>query len=164
MPIDPVETLYYRRARFATRLPRARFYVRAHYWLDAREADLWRVGLTRFATRMLGDLVEGRFHPQVGDRVEVGQAIGWIEGFKAVSDIFCAVTGDFVRANPGLERDTTLVDNDPYDLGWLYEVRGAPEPGRLDVHGYIVLLDETIDRMLSQTDEGGAACPVPGTS
>jgi glycine cleavage system H protein len=164
MPLDPAETLYYRRARFSTRLPRTRFYVRAHYWLEERGADVWRIGLTRFATRMLGDLVEYSFDRQAGDGVEVGQNIGWIEGFKAVSDIFCAVKGEFVRANPALERDTTLVDNDPYDVGWLYEVRGEPDPDRLDVDGYINLLDATIDRMLSQTDEGGAACPVPGTS
>ena len=113
---------------------------------------------------MLGDLVEYSFDRQAGDGVEVGQNIGWIEGFKAVSDIFCAVTGEFVRPNPALERDTTLVDNDPYDAGWLYEVRGEPEPDRLDVNGYVNLLDATIDRMLSQTNEGGAACPVPGTS
>ena len=164
MPIDPAETLYYRRARFSTRLPRARFYVRAHYWLERRETGLWRIGLTRFATRMLGDLVEYSFDLQPGDRVEVGQNIGWIEGFKAVSDIFCPATGNFVRPNPALERDTTLVDNDPYDLGWLYEVRGEPDSGRLDVDGYVYLLDATIDRMLRETNEGGAACPVPGTS
>lgn len=164
MPIDAAETLYYRRARFSTRLPRARSYVRSHYWLDKSEAGLWRVGLTRFATRMLGDLVEYSFGPQAGELVEVGRPIGWIEGFKAVSDVFCAVTGSFVRANPELERDTTLVDNDPYDRGWLYEVRGVPDPACVDVHGYVNLLDATIDRMLEQTDEGGPACPVPGTS
>ena len=164
MPIDPAETLYYRRARFSTRLPRARFYLRSHYWLEEREASVWRIGLTRFATRMLGDLVEYSFDLQPGDRVEVGQNIGWIEGFKAVSDLFCAVTGNFVRANPALERDTTLVDNDAYNAGWLYEVRGEPDADRLAVDGYVNLLDATIDRMLRETNEGGAACPVPGTS
>jgi len=164
MPIDPAQTLYYRRARFSTRLPRERLYVRSHYWLHRLEADLWRVGLTRFATRMLGDLVEFGFQVETGAAVTAGQPIGWIEGFKAVSDIYCAATGQFVRANPDLERDTTLVDNDPYDAGWLYEMRGQPEPERLDVHGYVSLLDATIDRMLSQPEEGGPACPVPGTS
>jgi glycine cleavage system H protein len=113
---------------------------------------------------MLGDLVEFGFQVETGAAVTAGQPIGWIEGFKAVSDIYCAATGQFVRANPDLERDTTLVDNDPYDAGWLYEMRGQPEPERLDVHGYVSLLDATIDRMLSQPEEGGPACPVPGTS
>jgi glycine cleavage system H protein len=164
MPIDSTKTIHYRRSRFSTRLPRARFYVRAHYWLEGREASVWRIGLTQFATRMLGDLVEYSFDVRPGDRVEVGQNIGWIEGFKAVSDIFCAVTGSFVRANPALEQDTMLVDNDPYDSGWLYEVDGKPDVDRLEVDGYVNLLDATIDRMLSQTNQGDAACPVPGTS
>jgi len=163
MPIDPAETLYYRRARFSTRLPRERLYIRSHYWLHRIEADVWRIGLTRFATRMLGDLVEFGFQVEMDAPVAAGQPIGWLEGFKAVSDIYCAATGQYVRANPDLERDAALVDNDPYDLGWLYEVRGEPEPERLDVQGYVILLDATIDRMISQTDDGGPACPVPGT-
>src|SRR3954464_12879333 len=114
MPLDPAQTLYYRRARFSTRLPLARLYVRSHYWLEEREPGLWRVGLTHFATRMLGDLVEYAFQVKSGDTVEVGQAVGWIEGFKAISDIYCSLAGEFVRANPELENDTTFVDNDPY--------------------------------------------------
>ena len=113
---------------------------------------------------MLGDLVEFGFQVEPGGAVEAGQPIGWIEGFKAVSDVYCAATGQFVSANPALERDTTLADNDPYDLGWLYVVRGEVEPGCLDVQGYAGLLDATIDRMLTQSEEGGAACPIPGTS
>ena len=164
MPIDPAETVYYRRARFSTRLPRTRLYVRSHYWLQRVETGLWRVGLTRFATRMLGDVVEFGFQVEPGGAVEAGQPIGWIEGFKAVSEIYCAATGQYVRANPDLECDTTLADNDSYDLGWLYEVRGEAEPDHLDVHGYANLLDATIDRMLTQSEEGGPVCPVPGTS
>jgi glycine cleavage system H protein len=163
MPIDPAKTLYYRRARFSTRLPLARLYVRAHYWLEEREPGLWRVGLTRFATRMLGDLVEYSFLVKPSEVVEVGQAIGWIEGFKAVSDIYSSMAGEFLRSNPELENDTTLADNDPYDRGWLYEVRGTPEPASMSVESYVTLLDATIDRMLKQAHDGEAACPVPNT-
>ncbi len=164
MPVDPAETVYYRRARFSTRLPRDRVYVKAHYWLHERESGVWRIGFTRFATRLLGDLVESAFYPQCGDPVEIGQSIGWIEGFKAVSDIFCAATGRFVRCNAALEREPVLFDNDPYDRGWLYEVRGTPQTDHLEVAGYMNLLDTTIDRMLKQDEEDAAACPVPGTS
>ena len=52
------ESLYYRRSRFTTRLPRDRRYSPAHYWLFEESPGIWRVGLTKFATRMLGDIVE----------------------------------------------------------------------------------------------------------
>lgn len=163
MPIDPAQTLYYRRARFSTRLPRGRNYVRAHYWLEQQATGVWRIGFTHFATRMLGDLVEHSFDVRPGQTIEAGQPLGWIEGFKAVSDIFCPVAGRFVRSNPNLEGNAALVDNDPYDRGWLYEVQGSPDQGWLDVNGYASFLDATIDRMLQQLGPGDAACPVPNT-
>lgn len=156
-------TLYYRRARFTTRLPCHLLYLPSHFWLDCVEQDRWRIGLTRFATRMLGDLVEFSFDVDVGGSVSVGDAIGWIEGFKAVSDVYCAVTGLFLGANPDLAHDAMRLDNDPYRSGWLYEASGQPDATVLDIDGYVKLLDATIDRMLRQAEEGGDSCPVPGT-
>jgi glycine cleavage system H protein len=147
------ETLSYRRSRFSTRLPLGRRYTAAHYWLDARGGDLWRVGFTKFATRMLGDLVEHRFEPKAGDAVGLGQLVGWVEGFKAVSEVYAVVIGTFLDANPELDGDVTLVDTDPYGRGWLYEARGTIDPDALDAQGYAAHLDATIDRMLAR--QGG---------
>ncbi|HEX3869917.1 MAG TPA: hypothetical protein VHV77_05755, partial [Pirellulales bacterium] len=70
---------------------------------------------------------------------------------------------EFVRANAELASDPSLVENDAYDRGWFYEVRGQVEPDAMDVDRYVCLLDATIDRMLEQASQGDAACPVPGT-
>ena len=149
----PEQTIYYKRARFITRLPAGRLYTPSHYWLVEQEPALWRVGLTKFATRMLGDLVEYSFGAQGGDRVEIGQVIGWVEGFKAVTDVYCAVAGEFVGVSLQLEQDITLVESYPYGDGWLYQARGRPEPHSVDVHGYIAILDATIDKMLQSRHE-----------
>jgi glycine cleavage system H lipoate-binding protein len=62
-----------------------------------------------------------------------------------------------VGPNPELERDVTLVDSDPYGRGWLYEAQGEPDPASVDAHGYVAMLDATIDKMLEkQKDEGDA--------
>jgi len=97
---------------------------------------------------MLGDMVEFGFGVKPGDHVEVGQGIGWLEGFKAVSDLYSAAVGEFAGSNPALDGDITLLDAKPYAEGWLYEVRGEPDPAAVDVQGYIALLDATIDKML----------------
>jgi glycine cleavage system H protein len=47
-----------------------------------------------------------------------------------------------------LAQNITLVDSDPYYKGWLYQVRGGPDPASVDVHGYMAVLDATIDKML----------------
>jgi glycine cleavage system H protein len=141
-------TVFYRRSRFATRLPIDRLYTPGHYWLVEEESGVWRVGLTGFATRMLGDLVEYGFSVKPGAAIVVGQTIGWLEGFKAVADLYSVARGEFLGANEALAGDITLVESEPYKRGWLYRVRGEPADPRLDVHGYVELLDTTIDAML----------------
>lgn len=147
--------LEYKRTRFGTRLPENILYTRSHYWLAEapNEPGLWRVGFTKFALRMLGDLVEFQLEPAENSETEIGARIGWIEGFKAVSDIFSVAHGAFAGANPALREDITLLESDPYGRGWLYAVRGTPEPEAVDVHGYVGILDATIDKMLANRHE-----------
>ena len=76
--------------------------------------------------------------------------IGWLEGFKAVTDMFSPLTGQFEGSNPALDENVQLLTNDPYGKGWLFRVRGRPDRDCLDVHGYVSLLDTTIDKMLGQ--------------
>lgn len=158
MDVDPAKTIYYRRARFSARLPIDRLYTPSHYWLFQREPGLWEVGFTKFALRMLGDVVEFSFSPAIGDKVEVGQAVGTVEGFKALSDIYCVASGAFAGGNQDLDRDITLIDTRPYTDGWLYRVRGTPEPNAVDVHGYIEFLNLTIDKMKEQLDADTKQC------
>lgn len=148
--MEPREEIRYRRSRFSTRLPVGRLYSRSHYWLQEEEPGVWRVGFTRFATRMLGDFVEMGFEPAPGGAVSVGETIGWVEGFKALTQLYSVLNGEFGGGNPALEEDITLTDTDPYGAGWLYRVRGTPESDCLDAAGYAALLDHTIDGMIEK--------------
>lgn len=111
----------------------------------------WRVGFTKFATRMLGELVEARYDLDLGEPVKSGQEIGYVEGFKAASDLFCVMEGKFAGGNPMLEVDACIVKSSPYIDGWLYAVQGVPEESSVDVDGYIEHLDRLIHKM---QDEG----------
>ena len=141
--------LTYQKSRFSTRLPKNRVYTAAHFWIqevDGRQ----RVGLTKFATRMLGDLVETGFEVKSGGSVSVGEVIGWIEGLKAASDLFCVVNGSFYAENPELNENPEWLHKDPYEKGWLYEATGSPEPNATDAQGYTELLDEIIKKMTGE--------------
>jgi glycine cleavage system H protein len=142
-----VEELYYRRLLFRTRLLSDRRYTASHFWVQQQPDGQWRVGLTKFASRMLGDVVEIGFDRQVGDTVALGQEIGWFEGFKARTDLYTVVAGQFAGSNPLLIDRIAVIDDDRYRRGWLYEVRGEPDPQAMDMHTYAELLDATIDRM-----------------
>ena len=146
MPNEP-EELYYRRLVFRTRLLGDRQYTASHFWLQQQDNGAWRVGLTKFASRMLGDVVEVAVETPEGARVELGDTIGWFEGFKARTDLYTVVAGTFAGGNPLLADRVVVVDDDRYRRGWLYEVHGSPDPGLMDMHRYAALLDETIDRM-----------------
>lgn len=148
----PLTFVRFKHARFSARFPETYRYSRSHYWMAPVEGEpgLWRVGFTKFATRMLGELVDSSFNVKEGDPIEPGQAIGSVEGFKAASDVYCVMQGAFASTNPALQADACIVKSDPYEVGWLYAARGEPEEDSLDVHGYIELLSKTIQRMAEE--------------
>jgi glycine cleavage system H protein len=158
MPIDPSLTRYYRRARFTTRLPTKYQFAPSHFWLETLEPDLFRIGLTHFATRMLGDFVECEFTTEANNPIKLGQPIGWIEGFKALSDIYSVIDGNLIEPNAALKSNPEFVDKDPYDRGWLFIARGIPDRRIVDAEGYVQLLDVAIDRILSQEEQDRKKC------
>ena len=154
MSLSRENAVYYRRSRFTTHLPRDRRYSPAHYWLLEESPGVWRIGLTRFATRMLGDIVEFEFSVRAGAAVSVGEDIGTIEGLKAVTSVFAGGDGRFLGEAEGLRRDVTLAESDPYGNGWLYRLQGTPAADAVDVDGYVAILDATIDKMLTNRHAG----------
>jgi glycine cleavage system H protein len=153
--VPRADTVYYRRSRFTTHLPIDRRYSAAHYWLLEESAGVWRVGFTKFATRMLGDIVEFDFSVAPGAAIGVGDEIGSIEGLKAVTTVFSSGVGRFLSEGSPLRQDVTLAETDPYGKGWLYRLQGDPAPDTVDVHGYVALLDLTIDKMLTSRHADG---------
>jgi glycine cleavage system H protein len=148
-------TLVYKRARFVTFLPRHYLYTSSHYWL-MQENGLWRVGLGKFATRMLGEIVDYGFELEPGAEICWGQSLGWMEGFKGIEDVISFVEGRFQRINPGLSKDPEMIDRDCYGTGWLYEARGRPDSACLKPEEYTVHLDRTIDRLIEEQQSGGS--------
>ena len=143
-------TILYKRATFVTRLPVDHRYAPSHAWVARGPEGVWRVGFTKFALRMLGELVDIQFDRTDGDAIRPGDVLGSLEGFKAVSDLFCVGTGIFRGGNPALANDLETLSRDPYATGWLYGFEGIPDERCLDVVGYQALLDATIDRILAK--------------
>src|SRR5258708_34476046 len=94
------EVIAYKRARFATRLPVARRYTLSHFWLREEEPGVWQIGCAKFAARMLGETVEYEFSMAAGAPVQGGQPIGWVGGFKAVSEPYRVGAGQLHGPTP----------------------------------------------------------------
>ena len=122
-------------------------FTESHFWLAPEEGGSQRIGFTTFATRMLGEIVEFEFEVSSRQKIERGQAIGWFEGFKAVTDLYSPLTGVFAGENPDLEQVLGSLTNHPYDSGWLYRVEGPAPEDCMSADDYAGFLDGTIDRM-----------------
>ncbi|HVR73848.1 MAG TPA: glycine cleavage system protein H [Planctomycetota bacterium] len=153
------EVIRFKRNHFSARLPIGYLYSLSHFWLHEESPGSWRVGLTSFATRMLGEIVELDFEVEAGKQVSVGDVLGWIEGFKAVSDIYSVAEGEFSGGNPIAAAGTDRVCSDPYGEGWLYRIRGKPDPGAVTVQGYIEHLERTIDKIQEKPWQSGEIQP-----
>lgn len=149
-------TSFYKRSTFVTHLPAACLYSPSHFWLARIEGDRWRVGFTKFATRMLGEIVEVQWDKAAGEAVASGAIIGSIEGFKAISDIYCVADGSFAGGNSGLAANIEKVGEDPYGAGWLYEFEGMPDAKCVALEKYREILDATIDHILEKQSSEGA--------
>ena len=143
--------MFYKRATFVAHLPVGHRYTTSHAWLAPapNEPRRWHVGLTKFAARMLGELVEVRYELGPGAPVQPGDIVGNIEGFKAISDLYCVVSGSFAGPNAALAEGLEPLSRDVHRV-WLYAVEGDPDPRSLDVHAYTAVLDATIDRILEK--------------
>lgn len=149
-----MRTVLYKRATFVTHLPVEHLYTPSHNWLmrvaEAQGEAEWRVGYTKFALRMLGELVDLKFDLESGAAVQVGDIVGSIEGFKAISDVYAVGKGRFITGNTALTSGLESVAEKPYDEGWLYQFAGEPDSRAMEVDGYRGLLDVTIDRILEK--------------
>lgn len=151
MDPEQLSFLPYQRARFATQLPVAYRYSLGHYWIARQDPQVWRVGLTKFGSRLIGEMVDYGFDATPGSLVTPGKVIGWIEGFKAIADLFCVGLGEFAGINPALDNDIVAVNRDPYGAGWLYAIKGEPDSTCMNVQAYAALLDRTIDKLRDKT-------------
>jgi glycine cleavage system H protein len=154
-----VEPIHYRRSRFTTQLPTDRRYTPSHCWLLEEAPGIWRVGFTQLATWLLGDPVEFAFTAGPGTRIVPAQEIGWVEGLKALHTIHSVAEGEFLDAGSEIAADITLIGSDPYQRGWLYRVRGNPDPAAVDVQGYLTQLDQAVDAVIrGRESECGGEC------
>jgi glycine cleavage system H protein len=104
-------------------------YTQEHEWIRLGDG-IGSVGITDYAQDQLGDIVYLDL-PSVGTPVRYMEKFGEIESVKAVSDLCSPVSGEVVEVNEALADKPELVNQSPYDEGWLLKVRLA-DPAELE--------------------------------
>jgi len=99
-----------------------RLYTKEHEWAK-EEADEVVFGISAFAVEQLGDITLVSFDVAVGDEVQQGKLFGTIESVKTLSDLFAPLSGTVTRINENLEHQPELINDDPWNLGWMIAIK-----------------------------------------
>jgi len=99
-------------------IPENLYYTEEHEWMLIEDKGLVRVGITDYAQQKLHEVVFVDF-PSNGVNVKQGDSMGTAESVKAVSEVFCPVSGQVVEGNNELILSPELVNQDPYGKGWI---------------------------------------------
>ena len=117
-------------------------YTAAHEWLR-QDGEVAVIGITEHAQGELGDVVYLEL-PEVGSEIVQGESFGVIESVKAASDLYAPISGEVTAVNGALEAAPQLVNESPYDGGWLLKVRPSrfadEQAALLDATAYTDLL------------------------
>ena len=105
-------------------IPADLMYTAEHEWVRVIDDSTIRFGITDFAQDALGDIVFVSL-PNVGDSLTAGQTCGEVESTKSVSDIFAPVTGEVLARNDAIETAPDTLNSDPYQNGWIVDVKVA---------------------------------------
>ena len=125
-------------------------YTESHEWLkklpdDASDKSgvVYVLGITDYAQEHLGDLVFVDL-PKVGASVEKEKEVAVVESVKSASDIYSPIEGTVVAVNEALSGNPELISDDPYDKGWIVQIKvgsEVPDPdGLLSADEYTKLV------------------------
>jgi len=94
------------------------FYSEEHEWVRLEEDGSARIGITDYAQKSLHEVVYVEL-PEEGATVEQMKPIGTVESIKAVSEVYSPLSGKIIKTNERLRDSPELVNNSPYDEGWI---------------------------------------------
>ena len=96
-------------------------YTKDHEWILI-DGDTATVGITDFAQGELGDIVYVEVET-LDETMDADEVFGSVEAVKTVSDLFLPVSGKITEMNEGLEDNPELINDDPYEKGWIIKMQ-----------------------------------------
>lgn len=117
-------------------------FTKEHEWVMFDNDHIATIGITDFAQESLGDITFVQV-PKEGEEIRKDDPFGVVESVKAVSDLYAPVTGRVMEVNQPLLKAPELINDDPYNDGWLIkvEVKDSSELDDLmsadDYKGYV---------------------------
>ena len=92
-----------------------------HVWIGIEDQHVF-FGVTNYGQSELGRVISVDL-PELGDKVEKGEAFAEVESNNTVAELISPVSGTVIAVNPELDVHPSIINEDPYNEGWLIEVR-----------------------------------------
>ncbi|ENK1253668.1 TPA: glycine cleavage system protein GcvH [Vibrio vulnificus] len=105
-------------------------FTESHEWVRDNGDGTVTIGISEHAQEMLGDVVFVEL-PELDAEIEAGESFSLVESVKAASDIYAPVTGEVVEVNEELSDSPELINEEPYEGGWIVKVK-LSDPSELD--------------------------------
>ena len=118
-------------------------YTESHEWLRVEDDGLVTVGITDHAQELLGDLVFVEL-PETDAEFSAGDECCVVESVKAASDVYMPISGEIVEVNEALADEPEIINNSPYDNGWLFKIKpsGDDLDELMDAEGYQATIED----------------------
>ena len=100
-------------------------YTKDHEWVKISDGVAY-IGITEFAQSELGDIVFVDVDT-LNEELDQEEVFGTIEAVKTVSDLFMPISGKVDSFNKELEDSPELINDDPYNKGWIISVSDFDE-------------------------------------
>lgn len=122
-------------------IPKKLFYAKTHEWVKINEDQTAIVGLSDHAQESMGDVAFINLCDE-GEAFAAGDVIGDVESIKAVSDIYCPVSGTVTKVNSELLDSPEIINSEPYEA-WLIELENvSPSEELMNAEEYEKYIEE----------------------
>jgi len=124
--------------------PENLLYTKSHEWIKI-EDSIATIGITDFAQKELSDIVYVEYILEIDDNINKEDAFCTIEAVKTAEDIISPITGTIVEINENLPDDPALINNSPFEKGWIIKIKteNINKEDFLDAQKYIKLVEES---------------------
>ena len=99
-------------------------YSKTDEWVRV-DGDQATIGITDYAQDQLGDIVYLELPWDASQSVSHEGKFGDIESVKATSELISPISGEVVKSNEALKDTPELINDKPYDDGWMIVVKMA---------------------------------------
>jgi glycine cleavage system H protein len=139
----------YKKSKFIFKLPKDGFYFNENDCWAYVVGDKARIGVTDYVQHSLSDIMF--FTPAaVGSEVQQFDEVGQIESGKAVFEVISPVSGTITAINENLLESPELVNENPYEKGWIAEIQLSDFENDKDL---LLGFDEYFEKMKRKVDE-----------